>query len=82
MSFTGVDLGAFYQKTVPLSRSDSGLLQENSMVVARRTKSSCAKFGKPLPEQEEKSLEQLLIELTKDGELDWGKLGDRRQQRD
>jgi len=52
------------------------------MVVAKRTKSSCAKLGKPLPEQEEKSLEQLLIELTKDGELDWGKLGDRRQQRD
>src|SRR5262245_54441928 len=74
MSFTGVDLGAFYQKTVPLSRSDSGLLQENSMVVAKRTKSSCAKLGKPPPEQEEKSLE--------DGELDWGKLGDRRQQRD
>ena len=52
------------------------------MVVARRTKSSRAKLGKPLPEQEEKSLEQLLIELTKDGELDWGKLGDHRQQRD
>ena len=82
MSFTGVDLGAFYQKTVPLSRGDSGLLQENSVVVTKRTKSSCAKLGKLLPEQEEKSLEQLLIKLTKDDELDWGKLGDRRQQRD
>jgi hypothetical protein len=82
MSFAGVDLGAFYQKTVPLSRSDFGLLQESSMVVVRRTNLSRAKLGKPLLEQEEKSLEQLLIELTKDGELDWGKLGDRRQQRD
>jgi hypothetical protein len=25
MSFTGVDLGAFYQKTAPLSRSDSAI---------------------------------------------------------
>src|SRR5262245_1462043 len=84
MSFTGVDLGVFYQKTVPLSRGDSGLLHENSMIVAKRTKSPRAKSSEtPSHEEEEKSLEQLLAELrvAQRNDFDWDRLAAYRADR-
>jgi hypothetical protein len=64
------------------SRSDShpsNEIRENFMV--RRTS---VKPSKELLREEKKepTLEELLVELTRGSDFDWGRLDDRRQQRD
>jgi hypothetical protein len=48
--------------------------------MAGKMKSPRTELGKSLYEEEEKSLEQLLAELSsKKGDIDWGELEDRRR---
>jgi hypothetical protein len=47
--------------------------------MAEKMKSPRTELGKPPHETEEKSLEQLLAELSK--EIDWGRVEDRRADR-